>query len=234
MTPQEAKNFLRFLTNTVKNEEKDEEMKAKMQGIYEFLIGEVKNPKEELQHKAAFLEVASQCMDIQLSNVGLMVEETETVLIKWLKKQNIQEVDEEGQPTGEVSVNSSVKQFVEKFMAEAQGFLVETIAKGTILQEWDIPSYSMINDFLDYNHTVINTVKGITLIRTIDNIQYLKAYKRLLDAIDSGEEYSIQLAEMNCFIVRLNMSMGGDIEEMERYAQYLYIIEKTLPENYPF
>lgn len=71
---------------------------------------------------------------------------------------------------------------------------------------------------------------GIDAVRTIDNIEYLHAYKELLDAIEEGNKSRITTAEKNCALMKMSMPFGGNTEEMEAYARYIYLIEKSLSE----
>lgn len=117
---------------------------------------------------------------------------------------------------------------------DLQEDMAKTFAKGTMLEESKIPGISKLNDFLDYTNFVVNSVNAFEAIRSIDNVFYLKAYKRLLDALDTSDEASIVAEEWSCAMCKLDMTAGGDIEEMERYATYLYLIEKSLPKDYAF
>ncbi len=84
-------------------------------------------------------------------------------------------------------------------------------------------------EVLEYGEILINAIGTFEAIRTVNEVQYLYAYEQWLKAKYEGDEADITLVELMLDAIRVNsMGIAGFTDELERYAGYIFDIEKSL------
>ena len=208
LSPKVAKDFLEFISNATIFDN----VKTKLPEYYELLTGEIEYPDEEMVVKEKFLTYFYYCMNIQLASCGKNVDFSKTALIKWLNEEGADQT------------------IISEILNDVKDSIGKIIAVGVDLPPVELKGVSLANEFQSYSQVIVHSIGGIDAVRTIDNIEYLHAYKELLDAIEEGNKSRITTAEKNCALMKMSMPFGGNTEEMEAYARYIYLIEKSLSE----
>ena len=208
LEPNEAKDFLRYISGAgvLVNIEK------KLPKYYNLLIGEIKNPEEELQTKVSFLTYLYYCLDAQIAQSNERIDMGATYLINWVKDNN-----------------STANIIYSGVQGELFDCLKETIAESRNIPTMEIAGLDIATAIMDYGEVFIVSLGSIQAVRHRDEIQYLIAYKQLLEARATGDEVDITVAELNLDIVTMNMTFSGDIEPCKKFATYLFNIEQSLP-----
>ena len=208
LEPNEAKDFLRFISGAgvLVNIEKQ------LPKYYNLLIGEIKDPEEELQTKVSFLTYLYYCLDAQMAKSNERINMGATHLIHWVEDNN---------GTADVIYSEIQDELVDS--------LKETIAQTSNIPNMQIAGLNIATAILDYGEVFIVSLGSIQAVRHRDEIQYLMVYKQLLEARATGDDVDIMVAESNLDTVIMNMTFGGDIEPCKKFATYLFNIEQSLP-----
>lgn len=204
----DAKDFLKYISNAGLLVNIEETLPE----YYNLLTGKIQDPEEELRTKVSFLTYLYYCLDAQLAQSNERINMGTTYLIDW------------------VGANTDTSNII---YSEVKDSLVDSL-KATIGQNSNIPAMeiaglNIATAVMNYGDLFVVSLGSIGAVRSRDEIQYLMAYKRLLEARVTNDEITITIAEHDCEIIRANMTFGGNIEEMEKYAGYLFNIEQSLP-----
>ena len=208
LEPNEAKEFLRYISGAgaLVNIEKQ------LPKYYNLLIGEIKDPEEELQTKVSFLTYLYYCLDAQMAKSNERINMGATHLIHWVEDNN--------------SIANIIYSEVKDELVD---FLKETIAESKNIPAMEIGGINIATAIMDYGELFIVSLGSIQAVRQKDEIEYLIAYKQLLEARATGDEINITVAEINLEVVSKNMTLGGNIEPCKKFATYLFNIEQSLP-----
>lgn len=209
LEPDEAKDFLKYISKAGALVNIEEALPE----YYNFLIGEIQNPEEELRIKVSFLTYLYYCLDAQLAQNGERIEWGTTYLMKWISE------DTEAASTIYSEVKDSIVDSLEK-----------TIAENATLPIMQIAGINILTAVIDYADVFIVSLGSITAVREKDEILYLLAYKRLLEAKATNDEPTIIAAESDCFAILNDATFGVSAKKIERFAGYLFTIEQSLPE----
>ena len=208
LEPEEANDFLKFVSNAGPLVDIEE----KLPEYYNLLIGEIQAPNEELKTKISFLTYLYYCLDVQLAQSNERIDMGATYLIEWI---------EENTETSSIIYSEIQDAIVDSLKA--------TIAENVALPSIPIAGLNIVTAIIDYGDLVVVSLGSIDAIRSRDEIQYFLAYKELLEARATNDEIAIIAAELKCDAIRVNITFGANIEEMETFAEYLFNIEQSLP-----
>lgn len=183
-----------------------------MPEYYNLLIGQIQDPEEELRIKVSFLTYLYYCLDAQIAQSNERINMGTTHLIKWIGDNN--------------DTSNIIYSEVKDTLVDS---LKETIAEGKTIPAMEIAGLNIATAVMDYGELFIVSLGSIQAVRHRDEIQYLIAYKQLLEARATNDEIAITQAEMNCNTIIINMTFGGSLEPCEKFARYLFNIEQSLP-----
>ena len=208
LEPNEAKEFLKYVSNagTLVN------IEEKLPDYYNFLVGEIQDPNEELKVKLSFLTYLYYCLDVQLAQTNERIGMGATYLIKWIEEHT--------------EASSIIYSEIQNAIVDS---LKATIAANATLPVMQIAGLNIVTAIIEYGDLFVVSVGSISEIRTRDEILYLLAYKKLLEAKAANDEIDIALAESECEWISNNVVFGGDFNKMQRFAGYLFNIEQSLP-----
>lgn len=208
LEPEEAKDFLKFIVHAglLVNIEKE------LPEYYNFLIGEIQDPEEELRTKVSFLTFLYYCLDAQLAQVNERVDLGTTYLINWIG--------------GNTEISNIIYSEVQDSIVDN---LRKTIGANATIPGMALGGVSIVTAIIDYADVFIVSLGSIDKIQTRDEIQYLLAYKHLLEAKATNDEVGVIYAESICDSIIAYGSFGGDFKKMQRFAGYLFNIEQSLP-----
>ena len=208
LEPSEAKELLRFISNSSDwvNVEK------KLPQYYNLLIGKIEDPEEEKKIKVSFLAYCYYCLNVQVAQSNERIDIGKTYFLDWLSE----------------NTQTSTIIFSE-VQDELFDNLLETVAKNCDVSAISFAGVNIVAEVLEYGEILINAIGTFDAIRTVNEVQYLYAYEQLLKAKYEGNEANIMLAELMLDAIRVNsMGIAGFIDELERYAGYIFDIEKSL------
>lgn len=209
LDPSEAKEFLKFIAN-VPDSAFLINIEQKLPEYYELLTGTLKDPREELKVKLSFLTYLYYCLDIQLAQSNKKIDMGTTYLINWVRE------------------NSQVSTVI---LDEIQDNIQDNL-QNTIAENVDIPgmptSHDIITGILEYGELLIHSVGSILAVQRVDDINYLRAYLKLLEAEYENDQYYIIYWELICDSIITNMTFGGNPQEMREYAKYIFDIEHSI------
>ncbi len=203
----DAKDFLRFVSGS---DSKD--IEKKLPEYYNLLIGNIQDPEKELQVKVSFLTYLYYCLDAQLAQSDARIDMGTTYLINW------------------VSDNTDISNVIYSEIKDSLvDSLKETLAQGATIPSMELAGINIVTAVIDYGELFIVSLGSIKAVRTRDEIQYLMAYKKLLEAKAANDDIAIAQAEFTCSLFESNMAFGGDIKGVQKYTGFLFNIEQTLP-----
>lgn len=208
LEPNEAKEFLKYISNaeTLVNVEKE------LPEYYNLLTGKIQDPNEELQTKVSFLTYLYYCLDAQLAQSNERIDMGITYLVDWIR--------------GNTETSSIIYSEIKDSLVDS---LRNTIAQNATLPAMQLAGLNIATAVMDYADLFIVSLGSISGVQTRDEIQYLIAYKQLLEARAANDKLAIGKAEMKCDWVLKNITFGGDFNKMEKFAEYLFNIERSLP-----
>ena len=152
------------------------------------------------------------CLDAQMAKSNERINMGATHLIHWVEDNN--------------SIANIIYSEVKDELVD---FLKETIAESKNIPAMEIGGINIATAIMDYGELFIVSLGSIQAVRQKDEIEYLIAYKQLLEARATGDEINITVAEINLEVVSKNMTLGGNIEPCKKFATYLFNIEQSLP-----
>ena len=209
LEPDEAKDFLKYISNAGVLVNIEEALPE----YYNFLIGEIQDPEEELRIKVSFLTYLYYCLDAQLAQNGERIEWGTTYLMKWVSE--------------DTETSSIIYSEVKDSIVDS---LEETIAGNATLPIMQTAGINIVTAVIDYADVFIVSLGSISAVRERDEILYLLAYKRLLEAKLENDEFKIAAAESECEIILKYATFGASVKKIERFAGYLFTIEQSLQE----
>lgn len=208
LEPSEAKALLRFISNSgdwVNVEEK-------LPQYYNLLIGEIEDPEEEKKIKVSFLTYCYYCLNIQVAQSNERIDIGKTYFIDWLS---------ENTQTSTIIFSETKDALLDN--------LLETIAKNCDVSAMSFLGVDIVTEVLEYGEVLINAIGTFEAIRKVNEVNYLYAYEQLLKAEYEGDEIDILQAQLVLNAIELNaIGVAGLKEELERYAGYIFDIEKSL------
>ena len=202
----EAKEFLSFIANC-----SESEVEQKLPEYYGFLTGTI---PDTLELRVSFISYLYYCLDIQLAQIDKTIDMSTTYLINWVED------------------NTSTATIVyDKIMDEVIGNLEETFLQSGGAPQF-ISATNLASDLIDYSILLVTVVGSALKLKRADEINYLRAYIKLLEAKHGGDEYEIELWEMECSRVVLSGNgFNGNPEKMRKYAEYIFSIEHGISSN---
>ena len=204
---QEAKDFLRFISNS----DKSVKIEEKLPEYYNLLIGGIDNPEEEKKVKVSFLAYCYYCLEIQVAKNNEKIEIQKTYFMNWIT---------ENTEASEIIFSETKDAIVEN--------LQDTIALGQVLPEIVLNGVEILSDILEYGELLIHTISTIEAIIEVNKIKYLYGYEQLLRARYENNESAIMLAEAYLDALDISEPGIGDRNTIEKYASYIFDIEKSL------
>lgn len=208
LEPNEAKEFLEYISNAGILVDVEKELPE----YYNLLTGNIQNPNEELQTKVSFLTYLYYCLDAQLAQSNERIEMGTSYLIDWIR--------------GNTETSSIIYSEIKDSLVDS---LKSTIAQNATLPAMQLAGLNIATAVIDYGDLFIVSVGSFKALTQKEEILYLNAYKRLLEAKASGDELAIFRAEIDCANIDLNRLATANIERSKRFAEYIFNIENSLP-----
>ncbi len=205
LNPLEAREFLAFIANV-----SESKIEKNLPKYYDFLIGTIEDPEEELKVKLSLMTYIYYCLDMQLAQSKEKIEIGTTYLINWTKE-NSQEAQ---------SIFNEIKD-------ELWNDLKATIAKGIDIPEMS-SGYDLVTDIIEYGELLIHIVGSILEIQQVNDIKYLRAYLKLLEAEYNNDQYHIMLWQFNCDNITNGNAFIRNPQKIRKYAEYIFNIEHSI------
>lgn len=207
LSKNEADEFLRFITGVGAFYKLEE----KIPQYYKLLTGEITDPDEEKRTKLAFLLFYNCCMETQLRKSGIQRQFAETYFIKWLD--------------GKIGFLGIP---LEEMQSEAMDSLSKTFDfHGTPVDPGTLQYTDVVSFVTSYADVLVNIAGIYKTLVTRGELNYLIGYRDLLNKTYEGDDNQIFLAEQNCLSLRQDILRGGSPERMERYAKYIFAVERS-------
>ena len=190
-------------------------IEEKLPQYYNLLVGNISDPDEKAEATASFLLYCYYCFAVQSEEANNSISTNTSYLIEWL--------------IGNTDSASIV-------CSEIEGEVFDSL-KQTIGSQIDIPALAiggivgidLLDAISEYGEILVYSLNAFEAISIREEINYLVLYKNYLKALEEGDEITIMMAAYSCEIAIENMSMLGlnRLDEMEKYAQYIFDIERN-------
>lgn len=211
LSPAEAEELLRFISRAGALVD----VKEKLPDYYKLLIGEIIDPKQELETKIAFVSYFNTCMDIQLAEWKQQTNFGMQHLMEWLEQQD---------SVAEAKVKDTLKDIFDDINE-----LVKENYNTDLLDMLDFSLISDTKDIASYSWAIVHCLGLQRALEETSNINYLNATINLLYEIEKGDETDIKVARTLCSYVSNTMVDGSDPKKMQQFAGYIFSIMRSLP-----
>lgn len=250
LKPKEAEAFLRFLTDVgwLVN------VKKEMPEYYNLLIGEIKDPKEELRTRAEFLFFAGHCISLQQAQWKYQMNWGTNNLQTWLNnRDNLHEfllIDPYSPQSLADENNSGNEELTEaekkaKIEENIKGIIIASLQRledllklkynqdkvKEILAGVEDPTNAL--DLMSVGFALVNGLGVARAEKNMSDINLLAAHRRILGAIEGGDELAIERARAEYALVETYKATFSNPDKAKKYAEYLFSIERSMF-NYPF